>query len=300
MNHRQTANTVQRKQTIYLVRHAEASHNVLEKKAVEQAIADGVQDFEEREKVRRAVLNAPHLKDAPLSQEGREQARRGSFDLQILEKLGKHTKPSIILVSPLRRALMTATELFAHQQDPKPRFIALEALREKRTGFTADERSSVEELEQQFPHVDFSDLKNLTLIVNPGEDNPKVRARGKAFVEGPLSKIYTQDSVALVTHKGWLRELRKTLRSLVDQGELKVNFDLGDDKWVQTLYKNAEVRVAEFGFDENQILRSIVSKSIENAMSSAIEDAVKHLIQKSIAMHMPPALVSKLVSSAEH
>jgi broad specificity phosphatase PhoE len=279
-------NTTKRKQTVYFVRHAEAAHNILEKKAVKDAIARGVHEKEEQEKARRSVLNDVALKDAPLSLEGTNQAKRGSSDLKLLNKLGgsKYCKPSLILVSPLRRALMTATELFS-QQEPLPKFIALEALREKRTGFFADERSHVDDLEKQFPHVDFSDLRIESPEIPKGEDNPAVRARGRTFLERDLAKI-TEESVALVTHKGWLRELRHTLRSFIDDGQLEVNFDI--DAWDQTLYKNAEVRVAEFSW-EKDVLRSIVSKSVENAMSSLIQEAVEHLIRRSMPL---PAVAS--------
>ena len=160
-------------------------------------------------------------------------------------------------------------------------FVAVEALREKRTGFAADERSSVEVLEQEFPHVDFSDLhlqRAKNQQIPPGEDNAAVRERGRVFLEDVLSRI-EEESVAIVTHKGWLREHRHTLKRWVDQRTLQVDFDL--DNWHQTLYGNAEVRVAQFGWTHGE-LTSLVSKSMENALGSVVEDAVKHLIQKQL------------------
>mmetsp|Transcript_32514 Transcript_32514/g.67811 ORF Transcript_32514/g.67811 Transcript_32514/m.67811 type:complete len:324 (-) Transcript_32514:1438-2409(-) len=300
-----TKNT--KKQTVYFVRHAEAAHNILERHAVESAIARGILEKEEQERCRRAVLNDESLKDAPLSQNGILESRRGSRDLTVLNSMGgsKYRRPTLVLVSPLRRALMTATELFLTSKEhgttsaivnedesahPSPKFVALESLREKRTGFAADERRSVDELEQEFPHVDFSDLRDTSRAPIPiGEDNQTVRARGRAFLEDKLANEVSDEAVALVTHKGWLRELRKTLRSYVDQGQLHVDFDL--DEWDQTLYKNAEVRVAEFGWEAQDgdddeypqfTLTSIVSRSVENAMSSVVENAVKHLIAQSL------------------
>jgi Tfp pilus assembly protein PilE len=96
-----------------------------------------------------------------------------------------------------------------------------------------------------------------------------------------------------------LRELRHALKCRVDDGELQADFDL--DAWHQTLYKNAEVRVAQFRWEststttsdpdtggasdhtnsKNTKLVSIVSRSVENAMGSVISDAVQHLIEKS-------------------
>ena len=272
-----TASTTKKK-VVYLIRHAEAFHNIKEREAVERAKAAQA-DKAAQEVARRAVLDDEALKDAPLSADGRSQAAQGSNQLSLLNKVGftRYPAPKLVLVSPLRRALMTATELFLCCH-PRPKFVAMEALREKRTGFAADERSSVSQLEKEFPHVDFSDLRQQREEVPKGEDNPAVRARGKAFLEGPFSTV-EEDSVAIVTHKGWLREMRKTFKSWIDEGTLSVDFDM--DHWDQTLYKNAEIRVNSFGWDKNQKLSCIVSKSVESAIATVVEDAVKHLIEKS-------------------
>ena len=62
----------------------------------------------------------------------------------------------------------------------------------------------------------------------------------------------------------------------MDEDRLQVDFDV--DQWHQTLYGNAEVRVAQFGWTERK-LTTIVSKSVENTLGSAAKDAVKHLGQ---------------------
>lgn len=268
-----------RNQIVYLVRHAEAAHNIVEKQAIQDAIAKGIHEKEAQEKARRAVLNQECLRDAPLSQEGKLQVMRKSRSLTMLNTLGgqKYSPPTVVLVSPLRRALMTATELYSHH---RPKFVALEILREKRTGFAADECSSVPILQREFPHVDFSDLlRTDKLQIQKGEDNAAVRARGKRFLEGQFAQMDNVESIAIVTHKGWLRELRKTLNSQALAGTLNVNFDLAD--WSETLYKNAEVRVAEFGWEDFK-LKSIVSKSVDSAISSVMGSAVLRRSERSL------------------
>ncbi len=52
---------------------------------------------------------------------------------------------------------MTATDMFV-SLDPPPKFVA-GALREKRAGLACDERSSVEELREEFSHVDSEDVE---------------------------------------------------------------------------------------------------------------------------------------------
>lgn len=273
------------KKVIYLVRHAEATHNVKEREAIRASLASGETDKGRQDEARRAVLREdPSLRDAPLSADGTEQARTSGKKLNALFNTsptrpdgkkgsrpvsGQHQapfrRPDIVLVSPLRRALMTATELFLHSDhdgnDP-PMFLAIEALREKRTGMACDERSSVAELRAEFPHVDFSDVERGIPIVPEGEDNEAVRARAAGFLDKRLAAIPGR-SIAMVSHKGYLREQRKILKSRVESGELRANYDLNN--WDTTLYGNAEVRVAAFRWQDGELV-SVVSRSVDNAM----------------------------------
>ena len=222
----------------------------------------------------------------------------------------KFPAPQIVLVSPLRRALMTATELFykpptEHNQNKETtKFVALEILREKRTGFIADECSPVDILEQEFPHVDFTNIRQSQynqeggLTVLSGEDNAKVRQRCKTFLESSyLNQELDEDAIAIVTHKGWLRELRHTIKSYADNQQMNVDFDL--ESWHQTLYKNAEIRVAEFHWDGRnpQLASSIISRSVENAMGSVVENAVQHLIQQATIKHMEKMMMKTMMET---
>ena len=290
---------LERKQLIYFVRHAEATHNIEERKAVQAAKDRGVTDKEELEKARRSVLDFEELRDAPLSAGGSAQVRKTSNTLNLLHSTGskKYPAPKLVLVSPLRRTLMTATQLFLSDADDKtnpPKFVALEALREKRTGFAADERRSVDILEKEFPHVDFSDLRRMAaegLEVPFGEDNAAVRKRGRAFMEGQFTQFH-EESIAVVTHKAWLREMRQTIKEKLDDGLLQVDFDF--EQWHQTLYKNAEVRIAQFSWIENR-LSSIVSKSLENSLRSVTEDAVHRLLEKQKTQYYGAGKIGGLV-----
>jgi len=262
-----------RKQLIYLVRHAEATHNIREREAIQAVIRQGIHEACEHDKARRAVLQDASLLDAPLSPDGQCQVMRASCRLNQLDPI-KYPPPKIVLVSPLRRVLMTATELFGNRSNgsffqDSPRFVALEALREKRTGFAADERLPVDLLEKEFPHVDFSDLRpgnNNAIVVLKGEDNDKVRKRATRFLDEYLPTV-EEDSIAIVSHKAWLRELRKTLKDRLDEKQLEVDFDV--QQWHQTLFGNAEIRVADFRWT-GQKLRNIVSRSVENALEGLV------------------------------
>lgn len=267
------------KKVIYFCRHAEALHNVKEREAMAAAAATGA-DKDVQDQARRAVLEGDaSLKDARLSLDGTEQARTSGAALKSLFQGGSSPaaapgnftrqssssfkRPDVVLVSPLRRALETATELFydANDDQDPPLFLAVEALREKRTGYAADERSSVAELCVEFPHVDFSDVARGQPVVPVREDNAAVRARGAAFLYQRLAAVDGQ-TLAVVSHKGWLRELRKTLAERVAQGALRADFDV--KAWDKTLFGNAEVRVAAFRWQDGELV-SVVSRSVDNA-----------------------------------
>jgi broad specificity phosphatase PhoE len=266
-----------KEKVIYFIRHAEACHNIREREAMERVKRQGC-DEAAQEAARKLVLQRESLRDAPLSESGHKQSKVVSKRIHVLHQVcsDKYPRPKIVLVSPLRRALMTATDLFFETSN-NPNFVGLEIIREKRTGFAADERSSVEVLENEFPHVDFKDLHGQHEIPLQ-EDNAAVRLRCQDFLENVLPQM-EQDSVAIVTHKGWLREMQHTFLSYVEAGQLKVDFDL--EQWHQTQYKNAEIRVAKFVWEDGALV-SIVSRSVENALGSVIEETAKKMVGKNM------------------
>jgi len=260
---------------IYVVRHAEAEHNVMEREAVGGAVARGVHQKSLLEQVRKEVLreNGAALLDAPLSKEGNKQARAtGKRMSHLLDQNDMYTPPEVVLVSPLRRALQTATSCFfgdttgAENSKATPRFVAMEILREKRTGLLCDERRSVVELQKEFPHVDFSDLKRQDMEeIQEGETNEAVRQRVRDFLDHTLPHVEGH-FLALVSHKGWLREMRQVLkiREEMDPTRLTIKFDIDD--WETTLFGNAELRVAKMDWDCKGRLCGIESRSLDHTI----------------------------------
>ena len=233
---------------VYFVRHAEAQHNVEEKRVVEQARLSGATK-EQADEARKAALWAGEsLRDATLSQEGAKQVGASALGIKRMLSDTHYGPPELVLVSPLRRTLQTATGLFGADA----RVTAIEALREKRTGLPCDERHSVLELETEFPHIDFSEMrKRRAEFPTPqhGEDNAAVRRRALAFLDILPALAGTARTIAIVSHKGWLRELRAGLEQAAASvhGELRLDFDL-DLESQPVLFGNAEVRVAEFSW----------------------------------------------------
>lgn len=262
---------------VYFTRHAEALHNVEEQKAVAKAKAAG-KGFDAQEVARKSVLNDQHLADAPLSPKGFEQARQAAAQMQLLHHLAadRFPSPQIVFVSPLRRALQTATALYASNSSGsnKPKFVALEALREKRTGYVADERRSVAVLQQEFPHVNFDDLlrNNENPIPEKGEDNAKLQIRTHKFLSSAYMASLKEDCIAIVTHKAWLRELHHAVELHKD-----IATCLGT---APAVFTNAEVRMIQCTWETSRhasrLLGMQATTTVEQALRCAIGNAVQH------------------------
>ena len=73
-----------------------------------------------------------------------------------------------------------------------------------------------------------------------------MQIRASIFAESLYTS--TADAIAVVSHKGWLRELRHVLKEWVEVGRVHVDFDL--QAWDETLYGNAEIRVVQMTYEE--------------------------------------------------
>jgi broad specificity phosphatase PhoE len=247
------------KYTLYLIRHGEAGHNVVEneakKKALNEALEEGYElDSPETlrrvEEARRIVLHDPTLFDSPLSKQGEEQVRKSHKRLKDLSL--ELPPPTEILVSPLERTLQTADILFPGHTNIRVR----EQLRERNTGLACDKHQNSEDLRKRLSFQRFSmdQLQSQSILDNvlsglqdkelgegllhgnsdhysdhkmTIEDKEALRNRTKILFQMLASSKH--QSIAVVTHKGYLREL--------ERGQLG-----GTDA---TEFANGEVRVYE-------------------------------------------------------
>jgi broad specificity phosphatase PhoE len=236
---------------LYLIRHGEASHNVLEKiakkRAKEECIAEGhAPDSSEvkqaMEEARKGVLHDTNLFDASLSDLGRQEATAASKKLQELVVNKGLTPPEEVLVSPLTRTLETADLIFPDHANIRVR----EELRERQTGLPPDSRRSTASLRRrptfhrfsmsrirlqsimknfalpQFAQLflgdnsdddddDDDDLLNCdssdSMMEETEEDQQMLRKRTEKLFE--LLGESDHSGLAIVTHKGYLRELER-------------------------------------------------------------------------------------------
>jgi len=227
------------RRTLYFIRHGEALHNILEKKAraeaKEHAIAQGhAPDSQETlrrmEEARQAVLNNESLLDAPLSDMGKQEAERARQTIETLIHDKGFPAPTEVLVSPLERALETANIVFPEQSNVRIR--VREEVRERLTGQACDSTTSALKLRMRRSFRRFSMKRQMNLSFRKKlanfwqsrrgssaateengdsaetmEDKFELRERTrKLFV---LIAESNAEVLAVVTHKGFLRELER-------------------------------------------------------------------------------------------
>jgi broad specificity phosphatase PhoE len=151
---------------LYLVRHGEAAHNVLEKEAQRQAAVEaealgyskGSDSYKAMlEMARKAVLNDDNQEDPELSPAGSTQAlgtrkelARLTSENHLSERL---PEPTLVLVSPLRRTLQTAALVFPNH----PQVCVHTLVQERQTGLACDTPGSLVHASRQkeFAFMDF-------------------------------------------------------------------------------------------------------------------------------------------------
>jgi len=183
---------------IYWVRHGQATSN---------AAAGG-------QKTHPAYESWDYF-DARLSPLGKEQAEALSAQTQKLT-------PQIILVSPLSRALQTATIGFSHQKVP---FICKEELRERMGQHPCDKRRKISEVSPEFPNVDFSQIKSDDDVLwskDHRESNDELASRIYHALEYIQSR--PEKEIAIVGHSSFLELLFNNVLVVSDE-KLKVWFE---------------------------------------------------------------------------
>jgi len=227
------------RKVLYLIRHGEAVHNIEERKAKQLAAASlKAEGFSPTsctykdavEAARCAVLHDRCLLDAALSDAGKSQACSARSVIDDLVN-GPNDQdfpwPTVVLTSPLQRTLQTSAIVF-----PKhPGVHIREALRERRTGLPCDERRSALRIRSRpsFVYMSSNDLLNFDLdcgcgeVLSPCPENSEMTSppmtledkedvrRRSAGLPLLLQGFEDDEAVAIVTHKGFLRELERGL-----------------------------------------------------------------------------------------
>ena len=208
-----------RRRTLYLIRHGEAEHNVLEaeaqKKAKEEAEALNLSEeeiYERMETARKSVLNNISLRDAKLTDKGRQQAREASDRLRELIESGKIHHPTEAMVSPLSRCLETCKILL---DDADFKAHIRPEIAERRTLYPPDKPKPLDQLlratrdDDRFRIVNPEHLKPERINDEAMIRESKEMLRERANDMFDLLMECEHRHVLVVSHKGFLRELER-------------------------------------------------------------------------------------------
>lgn len=237
-----------RRRTLYLVRHGEAAHNVkeaaaqkAEKEACEALGLSPEETYERMEEARQNVLKDSSLRDAPLTEMGKQQAVECAQRIQEIIEQGNLHPPSEAMVSPLTRTLETCDILLDQLQlnDAIKAHVRPE-LQERQTQYPPDTARCRQSLLKYSKLNDnlslskfhFSGSIDYEVTKNDVETESQVR-ESKEMLRERASKLFhllmemDHRHILIVSHKGYLRELERGLLGLTDS----------------PLFKNAEARV---------------------------------------------------------
>ena len=155
--------------------------------------------------------------DASLSQNGVLQCLKFAA---IEQELKISSNSTLLIVSPHRRTLQTATYSFPHLIFQIP-WIASEDIRERTGLHPCDRRRPISEQLRHYPHIDFSELiedeDNLyPLYTLKREPSSSVTKRGLAFLDHVSKR--PEKEIIVVTHSAFLEHF---LETVVDMHEEK-------------------------------------------------------------------------------
>mmetsp|Transcript_10454 Transcript_10454/g.26342 ORF Transcript_10454/g.26342 Transcript_10454/m.26342 type:complete len:365 (+) Transcript_10454:190-1284(+) len=231
-----------RRRTIYLIRHGEAEHNVLEHKAQQKAKEEAEalnlspeETYERMEDARKSVLNDASLRDAKLTDKGREQAREASKHLRELIDSGKIHHPTEAMCSPLSRCLETCDILM---EDADFKAHIRPEIAERRTQYPPDKPLPLHQLLRATRDDDRFTIGHIEkLSPECASDEAKVREskemlRERANDMFDLLMECKHRHVLVVSHKGFLRELERGLLEMPES----------------PLFENCELRVYRLVF----------------------------------------------------
>ena len=198
---------------VHFVRHAQGHHNVAG----------------EEDKVR---YQSEEFADAAITELGMTQCHE-LRDRNVNEGNEKF-KSDLIVVSPLKRTLETATNCFPNLSGKIP-WLAHESIREQTGLHPCDRRSKTSEYKTEFSHINFDLITDeedplysrYSTVREPDED---VAVRSRVFFDWLSAR--DDKEVTVVTHSAFLRH---TFRYVLDVGDSIGSDDAGS-------FKNCELK----------------------------------------------------------
>ena len=179
---------------IYCIRHGIAEHNMNYLKYGSSTFYD------------------PQFVDTSLVQEGFNQAKQLGETWKDIDTI------ELVIVSPLKRTLQTACEIFKDKQVP---MIALECVREFPLGkHTCNKRSSKDMLVAKYSHINFDSLQSNQddiWMSHREETIEELNLRIQKLKEFIASRSET--NIALVNHSSFIGQMKDQEIKYLDNGQ---------------------------------------------------------------------------------
>jgi len=187
------------KKIVYCIRHGISIHNELYKK-------HGVSTFYNKD-----------YYDTLLTPEGYKQA------IDLGETWDEIDNIELVLVSPLKRTLQTAYNIFKNTNIP---IIALEHSREYPLGkHTCNKRSNKEELEILYPMINFEDLKNNNDVLwNENEEESINSLNNRIYIIKEYIRKRSEKNIALVNHSSFIGQMKDNHIKYLENGEEELKY----------------------------------------------------------------------------
>ena len=215
-----------RRRTLYLIRHGEAAHNVLEARAQQVAKEEAErlglspeETADRMEEARKSVLVDESLLDAPLTEKGREQAKGVAKELQHIMEEGIIHPPTECMSSPLSRCLETTkivlenSSINAHIRPE---------LAERKTQFPPDTPRPLEDLLRLTRDDDRFVISHLEELSREKAEHEAMVRESKEMLRDRAAQMFDllmemeHRHILVVSHKGFLRELERGLLEIPD------------------------------------------------------------------------------------
>jgi broad specificity phosphatase PhoE len=206
---------------IHFQRHGQGYHNLLGDVWRELQVPIDM-DFRN---VRENPFLRAEILDSPLTETGRQQCVAQRAEASLLQ-------PQLVVVSPLQRAIQTALLSFSHHRNDAIPWMAHEGCREELGLLVCNKRRALSEIQQDFPHIDFSfvDSEDDTLFHDDRRETSVEKSERVYSFLVEYIRNRPETEIAVVTHSAWLFNMCNAV------------MDCGNDESLKSWFLTSEIR----------------------------------------------------------
>lgn len=220
---------------IHFQRHGQGYHNLIGE--MYRSMSGQPINLDDKDPVTNPFLRK-EMTDSPLTEQGRTECTSKRRQAAMLN-------PQVVIVSPLHRAIQTAMLSFAdHYNNVEDEdnngitWIAHEGVREQLGLLMCNKRRPLEQIQQEFPHIDYSLMES--------NDDTLWDPQQRELPRDETDRIYNflteflmdrpEDELAVVGHSAWLFTMCNAV------------VDCGNDDELKSLFQTSEIRSMRLSF----------------------------------------------------